>query len=153
VVTITSKPRIAAHQNTDGTLPAPSHAFARWAAGISVGFWAVGVQSLHDPWNKLAALLSPGLGYAVGQSLDLIIYRVSLHTAKSEDRKSIKENKMKIDELYIQRQDAITYGADRKLIESIDAMILQIQQTNVVIVAKSEAKTFKKTVSGRSGLG
>lgn len=54
-------------------LPEPSDPFCRWFGGACAALWAVGVQSFPDPWSKLAAILTPGLGYLAGHGLFLML--------------------------------------------------------------------------------
>ena len=51
-------------------LPEPSDPFSRWFGGACVAAWAVGVQSFPDPLNKLLAILSPGVGYLAGHTMN-----------------------------------------------------------------------------------
>jgi hypothetical protein len=53
-------------------LPELDHPVSRWFGVASAGMWAVGVQSLPDPWSKMLALLTPGFGYTAGYSLDAV---------------------------------------------------------------------------------
>jgi hypothetical protein len=115
-------------------LPEPHHPFARWGAGAVVSLWAVGVQSLSDPWNKFGAILSPGLGYSAGLLLDLIFYHVSERSYENERQRLLSRNKRKLDTLYKERQDAISYGSDQKMISMIDAAIFQIQESNISVI-------------------
>jgi hypothetical protein len=137
---------VVTRPNNGDRLSAAHHEFARWGAGASISFWAFGAQMLHDPWNKFAAILSPGIGYSVGKLLDLLIHNVSEQQLKKERQKSLSDNNITLDQLYIQRNDAITFGADPKIIASIDAVILEIQQRNISIVASS-VKVQKKTTT------
>jgi hypothetical protein len=106
----------------------------------AVGLWALGAQSLPDPWNKLCAISSPGFGYAIGVLFEVLIERVSESRYKNRKRRSLLENKETIDKLYKERQDAIEYGADPKLISSIDAAILEIQQTSIDVIVQPYGK-------------
>jgi hypothetical protein len=51
-------------------LPEPSMPFARWFGQATVAAWAFGVQSFPPPWNGLAAILSPGIGYIFGHGMN-----------------------------------------------------------------------------------
>ena|ERR1700730_267334 len=117
------------------SLPEPRHPFARWGAGLSVSFWALGVQSFPEPWNKFGALVSAGLGYVVGQALDHTMIYFSKRSLKREQQNTVNENKDRIDRLINERQEAVAYGADPDFIASINAAILNIQKTNVELIA------------------
>ena len=93
-------------------LPEPAHPFARWCAGAAVGLWALGVQSFSDPWNKIGAILSPGIGYLVGQTLDFVINHASRANFKRRHERDLLDNKKTLDDLFKERQDAISFGAD-----------------------------------------
>jgi hypothetical protein len=132
------------------SLPEPSHPFSRWGAGLAVSCWALGVQSFPEPWNKVGALVSAGLGYVVGQALDYIITYLSDRRLKKQQQKSefenkdriykqISENKTKIDILIKERQDALTFGADGEFIASINTNILQLQKINVKLIGTPSA--------------
>ncbi len=56
---------------SDSRLPEPNHPFSRWFGGACAALWAVGVRALPDTWNKLLAILTPGIGYVTGNGLDL----------------------------------------------------------------------------------
>jgi hypothetical protein len=117
------------------SLPEPRHPFARWGAGLSVSFWALGVQSFPEPWNKFGALVSAGLGYVVGQALDHTLIYFSKRRVKREQQNTVNENKDRIDRLINERQEVVAYGADPDLIASIDATILHIRKINVDLIA------------------
>jgi hypothetical protein len=82
---------MAQRHNSGERLPEPKNAFARWGGGAAVGFWAVGVQTLPDPWDKLGAVLSPGIGYIVGVVLDSIYNRISENSRKHTRLRDLSE--------------------------------------------------------------
>ena len=106
-------------------LPEPSHPFARWFAGAAVSSWALGATYFSDPWNRWVAILSPGVGYLFGHTLDLIIYRVSEGSLKRKIRRDLLENKKTLDRLRKERYDAIEVGADDQIVKSIDSTIFR----------------------------
>jgi hypothetical protein len=87
-----------------------------------------------DPWNKIAAILSPGIGYLVGQVLDAIFIRVSeINLKKSNDRKTIDiTQRMQI--LINERNQAVSVGADPEIIIRIDTAIRQFHQEKIRIL-------------------
>lgn len=121
--------------NNREELPEASHPFARWGAGVAVSLWALSVQSLSDPWSKIGAILSPGVGYVVGLVLDLVVSRISQRTLRKNQQRELSENKRKIDDLYRERQYAIEFGAVPEIIASIDSAIFQFQLTRVDMIA------------------
>jgi hypothetical protein len=117
-------------------LPEPGHPFARWCAGAIVSLWALGAQYFPDPWNKLGAILSPGAGYIFGQALDFIIIRVSNTNFRRTQQRNLLENKKSEDDLYKERQNALRYGADSKIIAEIDAAIFSLQRNRIYVIAQ-----------------
>jgi hypothetical protein len=117
-------------------LPEPAHPFARWCAGAAIGLWALGVQSLSDPWNKIGAIVSPGVGYLLGQTLDYIIYHASRVNFRLRHEKALLNNKKTIDNLYKERQDAIAVGAGSEIVQSIDAMLVYYQKARIEMIAQ-----------------
>jgi hypothetical protein len=108
-------------------LPDPSHPFAKWGAGVAISCWALGVQNFSDPWNKLGALISPGIGYIIGLLLDWL---VSLASETGKQRRFSKAQK-RMDDLFKQRQDYIGVGANPTMISIID---MEIERCRLSIV-------------------
>jgi hypothetical protein len=119
-------------------LPEPRHPFARWGAVTVVACWALYVQTFSDPFNKYCALLSPGVGYLFGQTLDFILNYIAKVTSKRDQRNKISENDLRIDMLYKQREAVIKYGGDSQLLISIDSAILSFQQSNIELVVEQK---------------
>jgi hypothetical protein len=126
--------RISVQRSVHEQLPQPDHPFARWGVAAAVAVWALSAQSLMDPWNKIAAILSPGIGYLVGQVLDAIFIRVSeINLKKSNDRKTIDiTQRMQI--LINERNQAVSVGADPEIIIRIDTAIRQFHQEKIRIL-------------------
>jgi hypothetical protein len=116
-------------------LPEPSHPFARWGAGVAIALWAMGVQDLAGPWNKVGAILTPGVGYVIGLMLEVVVYKVSETNQKRMRRHDLSENKKRIDDLYRERQYAIQFGADPEIVASIDSTIVRFQKTRIALIA------------------
>jgi hypothetical protein len=114
-------------------LPEPSHPFARWCAGAAISCWALGVQNFSDPWNKLGAILSPGVGYIFGYTLDSIIFYVS----EANSTRKRQKLKKKMDDLCKQRQDYNRVGANREIIEVISVEIEQCHRTLLEVIRPS----------------
>jgi hypothetical protein len=112
------------------SLPEPGHPFARWCAVAAISCWSLGVQNFSDPWNKLGAILSPGIGYLFGHILDLIIFHLSEATSARKQQKF----KKKMDDLCKQRQDYIQFGANPRIISVIDVEIEQCQRIIVEMI-------------------
>jgi len=134
---------------TNENLPEPAHPFARWCGGAAVGLWALGVQSFSDPWNKIGAILSPGFGYLVGLTLDQIIYHASRVNFRRSHERALLDNKKTIDDLFKERQDAIAFGADSEIVQSIDTMIVFYKKARIEIIAEAP-ETSSKGFKGRS---
>jgi hypothetical protein len=130
-------------------LPEPNDPFARWFAGIAVGFWALGVQDFPTPWNKWAAILSPGVGYVLGHALDLIIHRIKENNLKRTIRRDLLENTKTLDDLRKDRQRVIEVGADDQIIKSIDTTIFEFEQTRLKIIERSLPETRKVALAGK----
>jgi hypothetical protein len=121
-----------------GTLPEPKHPFARWGAGAAISIWALGVQYFSVPFDKLGAIISPGIGYVLGQSLDLIIFRLAKRNSEKDVQRQLQKNKRKIDDLYKEKQELISVGADPGTIKAVDALIIEYLQIRVQIFAKEQ---------------
>lgn len=117
-------------------LPEPKHPFAQWGAGAAVSIWALGVQSFSSPMSQIGAVLSPGVGYILGQTLDIVIYRVSKSNSKRRYRQELSENSKKLDDLAKERREAIKYGADPQIIASIEAVIVTARNTRVEMMKR-----------------
>jgi hypothetical protein len=118
-------------------LPEPSHPFAKWTAGAAVSFWALGVQYFTSPWNQWGAILSPGVGYIFGHTLDKIIYRISEGSLKRKTERELLENQKSIDRLSKELQDQIAAGGDAQMIESYKVIIDEFYQKRIKIHKKS----------------
>jgi len=90
-------------RQTDG-LPQAKHPFARWCAAIAISFWALGVQELSTPLSKFGALLSPGVGYLLGLSIDWIIVRASARREKREQEEAAAEKKREQEEAAVEKR-------------------------------------------------
>lgn len=121
--------------NTGKDLPEPSHPFARWFGGAVVGIWALGVQSLPDPWNKVGAILSPGVGYIFGHGVEICVYWF-------RDKSDRIANKRNIDNLYQQLNDARSNGANIEIIQFLQELIL-VAHRGAIKIDGAAARTRK----------
>jgi hypothetical protein len=121
--------------NSPTALPDPAHPFARWAGVTVVGLWAVGAQSLSEPFNKLVALLSPGIGYLVGHSLDRFIQWLDLRSNEKALRRQLDAIDARIAHLNKQKKDALTVGANQSIIELVDTTIEDAIKARVRAIA------------------
>jgi hypothetical protein len=121
-------------------LPEANHPFARWCSGIAIASWALGVQSFQPPWNQLGAILSPGVGYIVGLSLDVVITRLSEKTSKRKQKRDLLELTKKIDDLFKERKGAIDMGADSDsdIVKLIDSSIEECRRNKIDILLTTQ---------------
>jgi hypothetical protein len=105
-----------AKTRNNSSLPEPSHPFARWFGGAAVGIWALGVQYLPEPWNKVGANLSPGVGYGAGQGLEFVLNWIG-------DKIFYQNHQRIIDDLYRQLYIARVNGANSETIEFLEESI------------------------------
>jgi hypothetical protein len=131
------------NRKASDNLPEPRHPFARWCAGATVGIWALSVQSFSDPWNKLGAILSPGVGYIIGLALDFVISRVSEGNSKRQQKRDLLEIKSRIENLYKERQEAVDFGADSETLKLIDSSIIEFRRTRIDMMIAVPSRSTK----------
>jgi hypothetical protein len=115
------------------SLPQPKHPFAKWGAVVSVGLWALIAQNFPEPWNKIGALISPGVGYGVGYLLDLIAQKLTIRRLEYT-LKDFTEQRKKILNSQDQRSQ---YGENNTMISEYDLAILSIEKKIFSIKMKS----------------
>jgi hypothetical protein len=116
-------------------LPEPKHPFARWFGGATIGIWALVVQSFVDPWNKIGAILSPGVGYILGHLLQAGINYCANMSSKRKRRADLANATHKIDDLYTQRNLARDNGAISDVLLLIDQAITAAEQEKLKIIS------------------
>jgi hypothetical protein len=96
-----------------------------------VGLWAVGAQSFPEPFNKLIAVLSPGIGYLVGHALDGIIEGLDKRSSVKAREKDLSDIDAAISRLTNEKNNS-----DRaEVIEIIDKVLMEARKKRVEIEA------------------
>lgn len=129
------------------SLPEPRHPFARWFGSAAVGIWALVVQSFADPWDKLGAILSPGVGYIIGQALQASISYVSNVSSNRTQRIDLEKATKKLDELRKERNAAQENGANSKILFVIDEAITVAHQEKVELISGSFRGERKSSIN------
>ncbi|MBS1029424.1 hypothetical protein [Gluconobacter albidus] len=117
--------------NDASNLPAPSQPFPRWLSGTVTGMWALGVQSLPEPYDKILAVLSPGVGYIAGHGAQFGLSGLKNFLSEIEAKKKIK----RIDQS-IKNLDSICSSTnDPDEISMIKSLILEAKKSRLKIIS------------------
>jgi hypothetical protein len=121
--------------STNTSLPEPKHPFARWFGFASVGVWAIVTQNFVEPWNKIAALASPGIGYILGYGLEGIINLFSEALSTRKKQTQLRDAEKRLQALLRERRSAIENGADSCVLKMIEVHITNAHQEKVHIIS------------------
>lgn len=110
-------------QRTTSVLPEPAQPFPRWFGGAAAAIWAVGVQSAGGPWDKLLAILTPGIGYLAGHALAMIVAR----TLRWLSDRRLKNIRSTIKELEAER-DVARRDGDNDLADMLNNPIREAKE-------------------------
>jgi hypothetical protein len=123
------------------TLPEPSHPFARWSGGAAaVGVWALIVQSFPEPLNKVGAILTPGVGYIVGNALQVTIDFFLNKSLKKWHAQDLVDDTKKIDNLNQELLFAKENGANSEVISLIEVSITAAHREKIMLVSSGIIK-------------
>lgn len=93
--------------------------------------WALGVQSLPEPFDKILAILSPGVGYIAGHGVQSGLIGVQKRLIRAKNKKSISDIDQSIAELHL----ALESTKDAGEISMINDFISKARKRRVEIIA------------------
>jgi len=92
-------------------------------------------QIFPDPWSKIAAFLSPGMGYIVGQGLEVGLQWANIKSGKRKKKADLAQLEETIKLLQNERESAVRSGSKEAMVKVIDDAISVAQQKKIEVIA------------------